>query len=311
MDADSRLLRSLHLLFRQPGALTVHHLRGNRQPYISLVQLFATVNVLIVLLGASGFMEVFNTSLRLHVSSVSFYHQDIAERWVHTRIKAPDGWDLWEAQALADSLESSGDAPSGVDDAGRERSVEASLRALEAFRAYETRFDQRADWLSKSLVFLLIPILLTLLAVLRFGTAGHLPRGGLLPPLVQATHVTTFWLLALPLTATAMIIGFGFLEATGLVGRDTLVGFRDHVWTLLSCAVVSGYAIISIRRVYSTSWLGAVVRGAVVGALLIPCLQIYRAILFSSGFTPRSILHHVVLEAKPAPRDAAPGALWP
>jgi len=48
--------------------------------------------------------------------------------------------------------------------------------------------------------------------------------------------------------------------------------------------VVCGYVILSIRRVYTTSWLGAVVRGAVVGALLIPCLQTYRAILFVVGF---------------------------
>jgi len=284
LDADSRLLRSLHLLFRQPGALTVHYLRGNRQPYVSPVQLFAIVNVLIVVLAASGSVEVFNTSLRLHVSAVSFYHQDMAERWVHTRIGAPEGWDLGRAQALADSVEPSGDAPPGIDEAGGERSVEASLRALDAFRAYETRFDRRADWLSKSLVFLLIPMLLTLLALLRFGTAGPRSRGGLLPPLVQATHVTTFWLLALPLTAILMVVGFGVIEAMGLVNRDTLRAFRDPVWTFLSCAAVSGYVIISIRRVYSTSWLGALVRGAVIGALLIPCLQVYRVILFVVGF---------------------------
>jgi hypothetical protein len=127
-------------------------------------------------------------------------------------------------------------------------------------------------------------MLLTLLALLRFGTAGPRFRGGLLPPLVQATHVTTFWLLALPLTAILMVVGFGVIEAMGLVNRDTLRAFRDPVWTFLTCTVVCGYVILSIRRVYSTSWLGAVVRGAVVGALLIPCLQIYRAILFVVGF---------------------------
>ncbi|HHP7237658.1 DUF3667 domain-containing protein [Longibacter sp.] len=280
LDADSRFLRSLHLLFVQPGALTVHYLRGNRQPYVGPVQLFAMVNVLIVLLGAYGFMEVFNTSLRLHVSAVSFYHTNMAERWVHTRIGAPEGWDLRQAQALEDS----GDALSGVDEHGRAPSVEASLEALDAFRAYETRFDQQADWLSKSLVFLLIPMLLTLLAVLNFGTVRHEPRDGLLPPLVQATHVTTFWLLALLLTAILTVVAFGVIEAMGIVDRDTLGAFQDPVWTFLSCAVVCGYVILSIRRVYTTSWLGAVVRGAVVGALLIPCLQIYRAILFVVGF---------------------------
>lgn len=284
VDADSRLLRSLRLLFAKPGRLTVHYLQGNRTRYIGPVQLFALVNVVIVLLGVSGVMSVFNTSLRYHVSATSFYHQEMAERWVHAHIDAPEGWTWQQAIALKDSLQRADNALPENSHVPNAPSTTASLQVLASFQEYEERFDRRAQQLSESLVFLLIPMLVVFFWIADLQGTGPRPGQGLLVHLVQATHVTTVWLLALPLAAIITVMSLGLLGSTGAIGEEALRSLRDPVWTLSSCVGVAVYIIVSVRHVYRRSWAGAVLQGAVIGFLLVPCLQVYRAILFVVGF---------------------------
>lgn len=284
LDADSRLLRTLILLFSRPGRLTVHYLRGNRQPYVSPVQFFALVNVLIVLLGASGTMQAFNTSLRLHVTASSFFHQDLAERWVNVRIDAPPGWQVQRAMALKNSLQHAADGSAAGDPTPATPSQQASLDALNSFREYASRFDRRAQMLSESLVFLLIPMLVALFAAMDVRQTGPRPAGGLLPHLVQATHVTAFWLLILPLSAIAVTVAFALLVVAGLISAEDIQRWKEPVWTVTTRVAVAGYVVGGVRQVYRASWIGAIIRGGIVGLLLIPCLQVYRAVLFIVGF---------------------------
>lgn len=283
LDADSRLLRSLVLLFSRPGQLTVHYLRGNRKPYINPVQLFALVNLFIILLSVSGFMRVLNTPLRYHVSSTSFYHQDMADRWVNARIEAPEGWSIQDALAMEDSLGESTDRPEN-DSLAHSAEIRASLQTLASFREYEDRFNQRAQMLSESLVFLLIPMLVVPLGILSLRQRGPRLGRGMLVHLVQATHVTAVWFLLFPCGAILASVGLEALGAMGLIEKETIRGLVDLVWSVLSCAMVAVYVALAVRRVHRTSWGGAILRGAVIGLLLIPFLQVYRVVLFLVGF---------------------------
>jgi len=283
LDADSRLLRTVRLLFSRPGQLTVHYLRGNRKPYINPVQLFALVNLLIIFLSVSGFMRVLNTPLRYHVSATSFYHENMAERWVNARIEAPEGWSISDALAVEDSLRRATGRPEN-DALASSAEIRASLQALESFRAYEDRFERRAQMLSESLVFLLIPMLVVPLGILSLRQRGPRLGRGVLVHLVQATHVTAVWFLIFPATAILASAILTSTETIGLIEEGAARGLLDSMWSALSCLMIATYVAFSVRCVHRTSWAGAIFRGTVIGFLLIPCLQVYRVILFVVGF---------------------------
>lgn len=85
----------------------------------------------------------------------------------------------------------------------------ASQAALDAFQAYAERFNRQEKWLSKSLIFLLIPALTGWLWLLYPSRWKHPEHRGLLAPLVQATHLSSAMLFLLARTVIAFwIIAF-------------------------------------------------------------------------------------------------------
>jgi sulfite exporter TauE/SafE len=113
---------------------------------------------------------------------------------------------------------------------------------------------------------------------------GTRPAGGLLTHLVQATHVTAFWLLALPLSAVVMTVALAFLLAVGLIRAEDVQRWDEPVWTVMTRVAVAAYVVGCVRQVYRATWTSAIIRGGIVGLLLIPCLQVYRAVLFILAF---------------------------
>ena len=77
---DARTLRTLWLLLRQPGALTLAWTSGVRKPYVAPFQLFLIANVAFFTVQWLTGENVFSSSLDSHL-----HHQD----WKHEYVYSP------------------------------------------------------------------------------------------------------------------------------------------------------------------------------------------------------------------------------
>lgn len=68
-NLDARLIRTMRMLVRHPGELTVRYLQGPRKPYIGPIALFLLSNVLFVGMEALTGSNVFATPLAQHLSN--------------------------------------------------------------------------------------------------------------------------------------------------------------------------------------------------------------------------------------------------
>ena len=299
LNADNRLLRAFAHLISRPGALTVAFLEGRRRPFLGPLQLFATINVAYFLFATSGLgFNTFHTPLRIHVASSTFYHNQMAQRWVNARIGAPEEWSYVAARAAADSLaQAGGDSPgqpaspaardTTALDAAAPRALppHAAQAPLAAFEAYAERFDRQAEWLSKSLVFLFIPAFAVWFWGLHLvGWQGR-RRRGLLPFVVQGTHVWGALLLILTGVAVFSLSAQLLLRLVGVSGAGILT---EPVLTVILGVSVVAYLTVALRRVHGEGswrgWVGAALRAGATFAVLIPILQAYRVVLFVIGF---------------------------
>lgn len=283
-DADNRLFLSLYLLLIRPGTLTLRFLHGNRKPHLGPLQLFALVNVAFVILAVNGGPDTFRTPLRYHVASTNFYHQEVAQRWVRAQIGAPDGWSYVEARTARDSL-----SRAQIDAAEANLPPEASTDVLASFEAYAETFNRQANRLSESLIFLFIPaiaiwfwILYRFVGAVADGPAGRTARG-LLPHVVQATHVMTALLLIFAGIVGAVIALITVDRVLGSDFTDTRVIGLGLLDFLLFSSFAS-YLGLSFRRVWRLSILWAVVCGVVSVLVFFNFLLMYRAVLFFIGF---------------------------
>lgn len=68
---DGRLLRTISVLLRHPGELTVAHLHGKRMPYVPPFQLFLISNAIFFAMQSLTDTQVFGSTLQSHL-----HHQD-------------------------------------------------------------------------------------------------------------------------------------------------------------------------------------------------------------------------------------------
>lgn len=68
---DGRLLRTLWVLLRHPGQLTVAHLNGQRMPYVPPFQLFVLANAFFFAMQSLTDTQIFGSTLESHL-----HHQD-------------------------------------------------------------------------------------------------------------------------------------------------------------------------------------------------------------------------------------------
>jgi hypothetical protein len=70
-SVDARVMRSLWLLLRRPGSLSLAYLQGLRKPYASPIALFLLANVLFFAVQSATGINIFGSSLDSHLN-----HQD-------------------------------------------------------------------------------------------------------------------------------------------------------------------------------------------------------------------------------------------
>ena len=123
--ANTKIVKSLWMLVRRPGYLTLAYMEGRRVPYLHPFRVFLVANVIFFLFATIFGSSPLTTKLATHIESENFFHQDIAERIVAEEVETK--WPSYET--------------------------------------YEATFDRRIDTFSKTLVFAMIPIMAGLLGL--------------------------------------------------------------------------------------------------------------------------------------------------
>jgi hypothetical protein len=100
---DGRLLRTIWILLRHPGELTVAHLNGKRMPYVPPFQLFLSANAFFFAMQSLTDTQVFGSTLQSHL-----YLQDrsplarslVAERVAKLRTDLPQYTSIFDRAAV-------------------------------------------------------------------------------------------------------------------------------------------------------------------------------------------------------------------
>jgi hypothetical protein len=176
---DARLYRSLWLLVRRPGYLTVEFLRGRRVPYLRPVQLFLLANlVYFVVQPRTGFMG-YNTTLV--------------------------GQTDWQFYSRALDL--------------RARVERRVAERGDTFQAYQASFDARSHIYARSLVGVLVPVFAVGAAVVlwqrRRAFATHLVFAAHLIAW-QLLVVMSVWLALLSALSNTLRAFFGWVAQMGI-----------------------------------------------------------------------------------------------
>ncbi len=220
---DSKILRSVWQLLRRPGGLSVDYLRGHRVRFMSPLRLFVFVSVVYFL-------------------SLTLLHE------LAFPAPPPIQFNTF-ATPLATQLQGNNFYP---DFAARQ--VVRKLRGDGiAYAELERRYDEKTVVLSKTLVFVLIPVIALLLAGCLFRK-----RRTISEHLVIATHFWAFTLVLLGVVMPAVVVPVLYLS--GWLGMSAAGIINDVSVSYVLQGVFALYLYVMLRRAYAASaWYSAVV----------------------------------------------------
>ena len=225
---DFKVAKGAWSLLRRPGRMSADVLAGRRVAWPKPLQLFLVVNVLFFVVASVFHANVFDTPLRYQTEMQGY--GEVAARMTEAKLAAAGP----------------------VTDAAR--------------AAYAERFDAKAHTLSKSLIFLLIPLVALGLAVFQLGRRRHA-----LEHVTVATHLVTAAMLVL-------IAVLGSLVVLALVGVQ---GLGDAVSSSLFLAGFAAVAAGTFRRTYGDGWGWAAAKGAGFAlTFMFGLVLVYRFVLF-------------------------------
>ena len=220
---DSKLLRSVWMLLRRPGLLSVNYVQGRRVRFASPLRLFVFVSIVyfvsLTLLHAIPFPKVSNiqfntfaTPLAIQLHGNDFYGGYAARRVVH--------------KLQLDNI---------------------------AYPELEQRYDEKTTILSKTLLFALIPVIAIL-----FWALFLRKRRFLAEHLVIATHFWAFTLVLIGVLVPVVLVPAIYVLAAIGLRTDTII--NDGTISLLLQLVFVLYLYLMLRRAYAASvWYSAVV----------------------------------------------------
>ena len=225
---DFKVAKGAWSLLRHPGRMSADVLAGRRVAWPKPLQLFLVVNVVFFLISAALSANIFDTPLRYQVGMQAYGH--IARAMTEAKLAA------------------------------------AGPVTEAAWAAYAARFDAKAHTLSKSLIFVLIPLVTAVLALFQAGR----PRR-VLEHVTVATHLVTAALLVLMSVLGAFLV----LATVGV--RNT----GDDLSTALFLAGFTGVASGTFRHAYGDRWGWAAVKAVGFAAAFVFGLVLaYRFVLF-------------------------------
>ncbi|HXR62559.1 MAG TPA: DUF3667 domain-containing protein [Rudaea sp.] len=260
-DLDGRVWRTVRALLFQPGLLSREYFEGRRARWLAPVSLFLAVSVI-----------YFVAPLRGGDLTLQFNQQVAPE--IRAQAVGPDET-LSETQRSA-----TGQWYSRYTVRWIERRVarrDAALRAASngttgySMRDYRIAYDAKGDDISKALVVLHVPFA-ALALLLMFWRQRHYYA----EHFVFALHYLAFWMIALQVVAQSINLLHG-LPA----GWAPPLAFYDWVMR----ALLAVYAVLALRRAYSTGWLGATITATgLIASIVLVNLYLYRAAQFVITF---------------------------
>lgn len=228
---DGKLARTLRVLLRRPGELTLAALEGRRARYVSPVRLYLLCSLLYFLIAAGvpnpDVDVTFDVGIGVGSDAPGTPGDVVIAKAVASGL---DSLSLEERELLEAEI------------AGAPAVLRPLIRSAVADFA---GFQRRVLELLPQALFLLIPVLAVVLGL--FYRRRHYPEH-----LYAALHLQSFVFLVLSLVALANYT------------RSIIV---DGLATTIAAGVIVAYAVVAQRRVYGGRWGMTVVKAVSIGAL--------------------------------------------
>lgn len=226
---DGKLARTLRLLLRRPGELTLAALEGRRARYVSPVRLYLLCSLLyfVIAAGVPNPRADVTFDVGVGIDTSMTPGNPVIAKAVASGLSSlsPEERELLEAEIAA--------AP-------------AVLRPLMRSAVADfAGFQRQVMELLPQALFLLIPVLAVVLGL--FYRRRHYPEH-----LYAALNLQSFVFLVLSLVALANYT------------RSIIV---DGIATTIAASVIVAYAVVAQRRVYGGPWGTTVAKAVCIGAL--------------------------------------------
>ncbi len=154
------------------------------------------------------------------------------------------------------------------------RQVERHLQADKTgFATFETKYNERTNVLSKTLIFLFIPIY----AAIFYGLF-HTRRPYLVEHAVVATHLWSFILLLLAVVVPAIALVLMWWYKASSV--SAVLASNDNPVTIFLQACIAVYLALMLRRVYASSYWYCATVALVIAWAFFHIVWLYRFFLF-------------------------------
>lgn len=236
-EVDGKWLKSFRNLLWNPGQLTIDYLSGVRKNRLTPFQLLLFSNILFFIVVGIVGYSAFTTHLEVHIQSTNFLHQSLAQQLVEQKI----------------------------------------LYSGQTFDEFSKLFNQRTEIQAKSLVIIMVPMLVILVALLNIKS-----QFSLITHWVFATHVFAFMLiiqsLITPITEQIVLklLPLFFTQFTG--------DWFEIFYSLFLFGLFGLYYYLAASRVYKQSLMGKLISSFffILGVYWI--FLIYRMILFFTTF---------------------------
>jgi hypothetical protein len=269
-DLDGRFWRTIRALAFQPGLLSREYFDGRRAHWLSPVSLFLAVSVVYFIAPSLGgdLTLQFNQQVSGHIrqlalgpdetlsarqlASTGQFYSSLTGRWIDERVQQRD-----EAARAAS--------------AGGPSQPSVASGTGYSYRDYRLAYDAKANDVSKAMVILHVPIaalaLMLMFARQRRYYAEHF---------VFALHYLAFWMLSLQ-----FVLQIGNLVNLLPAGLH----LPDAAYDWLMRTLLPAYAVLAVRRAYSTGWTKAFLAAlGLVAAIVLFNLYVYHAVQFIVTF---------------------------
>ncbi len=229
---DFKVLRSLWLLLRRPGTLSVEHFAGRRVRYVTPLRLFVLLSVVYFFSNSIFPYNAFTTPLETQLHLNNFYP---------------------------------GFAQSQVELAMRHKGLDHAT--------LERRYNAQTAILSKTMVFVLIPVFAAVFCVLLARKRRYFSEH-----LIVATHFWSYALLVIGVFIALLMALINWLGA--LLGVPPAVLRADIIPTTVLQLSFAAYLFVMLRRVYAvTYWYSGLVAGAIAWSFFF-FVWLFRFLLF-------------------------------
>ena len=231
---ESKVFRSVWLIFSKPGYLSSEYFLGRRVRYMKPLQLFVFLNVVYYFSLTLFYATTFTTPLATQLHMNNYYPHYASMRVDHKLQK----------EKLS-------------------------------YEALETRYNEKTGVLSKTLVFLLIPIFALLFYALFFKRRKYLVEH-----IVVAAH---FWSFVLLLVGVILPIAtFVLMRAFKALSVPVAYATNDAVVSTVLQVYLAVYLFLMFRRCYGISnWYGALT-ASVIAWSFFHIVWLYRFLLFEA-----------------------------